>query len=51
MKVKVEMEFDVNEVTVAYKNGVEIDEVEDVIRDIAYDRAASLLGEMGYLRR
>lgn len=50
MKVKVEMEFDVNEVNVAYEYGLEIADVEDTIREIAYERAHAFFANENFLR-
>lgn len=50
MRVKVEMEFNVNEVNVAYEYGLEIIDVEDVVREMAYEVAAGYLDSMNFLR-
>jgi uncharacterized alkaline shock family protein YloU len=50
MKVKVEVELDINEVSVAHEYGLEIDEVSDFVQDAVGQDMFTHYNNLGWIR-
>lgn len=50
MKVKVEMELDINEVNVAFEYGLDIDQVADFVRESVCEDMVTHYDNLGWIR-